>query len=100
MNTLSTGTVPNRNKKYTGHSSQPEQEMQWAHFPARTGGTRTLGADPSRNRNKWGTVLNRNKGHLGKTFPRNIIQDDNCYQEEHRTHGPHFLTKNKPHFLI
>ncbi len=38
-NTLGTGTVPDRNKEYNGHSSQPEQEMQWAQFPARTGVT-------------------------------------------------------------
>jgi hypothetical protein len=48
------GTVPSRTRRCSGHSSQQEQEVHLVQIPAGT-------------RNKWGSVLNRNKGHLGNT---------------------------------
>ncbi len=67
-NALGIGTVPNRNKKYTGarHSSQPEQEMQWVQFPAKIGGT--LGADPRRNNGYMGHSSQQEQGTSGENM--------------------------------
>jgi hypothetical protein len=66
--------------------------MQWAQFPARTGGT--LAADPSRNKGKMGHSSQKEQGTSGEHM-MTIVTRRNM---EHMGHISSL--KNKPHFLI